>query len=46
MYSMKNLIAGFTNQLEEALLIASKQKFKQPNRPMHNMVICGLGGSG
>jgi glucose/mannose-6-phosphate isomerase len=43
---MKNLIAGFTNQLEEALLIASKQKFKQPNRPMHNMVICGLGGSG
>ena len=43
---MKELIATFTNQLEEAFEIASKQSFNAPDRPIHNIVICGLGGSG
>jgi glucose/mannose-6-phosphate isomerase len=43
---MKELIATFTNQLEEAFEIASKQAFNAPDRPIHNIVICGLGGSG
>jgi glucose/mannose-6-phosphate isomerase len=43
---MKELIATFTNQLEEAFEIASKQSFNTPDRPIHNIVICGLGGSG
>lgn len=43
---MKELIANFTQQLEEAFNIAEKQQFKQPDRPIMNVVICGLGGSG
>lgn len=43
---MKELIATFTNQLEEAFTIADNQSFKQPDRPIQNVVICGLGGSG
>jgi len=43
---MKDLIATFTNQLEEAFTIADKHSFKQPDRPIQNVVICGLGGSG
>jgi len=43
---MEELIATFTNQLEEAFDIASRHHFKKPDRPITNMVICGLGGSG
>jgi len=43
---MKDLIATFTQQLEEAFTIASSAEFRKPNRPINNLVICGLGGSG
>jgi glucose/mannose-6-phosphate isomerase len=43
---MKDLILTFTQQLEEAFAIASNAEFKKPNRPINNIVICGLGGSG
>lgn len=43
---MKELIATFAHQLEEAFEIAQKYSFKQPEKPIDNIVICGLGGSG
>lgn len=43
---MKKLIATFAHQLEEAFEIAQKHSFKQPDKPIDNIVICGLGGSG
>lgn len=43
---MKQLIATFTQQLEEAFTIASNHSFKKPDRNIQNIVICGLGGSG
>jgi glucose/mannose-6-phosphate isomerase len=43
---MQDLIATFTQQLEEAIAIASQAEFNKPNRPINNIVICGLGGSG
>lgn len=43
---MKKLIESFPEQLTEALEIAGKQAFKPLDRPIFNVVICGLGGSG
>lgn len=43
---MKDLITTFTHQLEEAFEIASKTSFRKPDRPINNIVMCGLGGSG
>jgi glucose/mannose-6-phosphate isomerase len=44
--TMKDLIAGFSDQLREALKIGSNAKFKKAVNPIHNVVITGLGGSG
>ena len=43
---MKNLIQNFPAQLDEALDIASKATLKSPPQPIHNVLICGMGGSG
>ena len=43
---MKNLIQNFPAQLDEALEIASKATLKPAPQPIHNVLICGMGGSG
>jgi len=42
---MKNLVEGFTKQLQEALDIANKAVLTKKNN-IHNIVVTGLGGSG
>lgn len=44
--SMKDLIATFPSQLEEAISIGEKATFTRPKHEIRNMVITGLGGSG
>ena len=43
---MKKLIEGFPAQLEEALGIAAQAKLSPAKAPIHNVLICGMGGSG
>lgn len=43
---MKELIANFSLQIEEALSIGEAFSFKSAQREFKNIVICGLGGSG
>jgi len=43
---MKKLIEGFPAQLEEALQIARAAKLSPAKAPIHNVLICGMGGSG
>lgn len=43
---MKNLIDTFTHQLSEAIEIGKKIELNQYKKPINNIVICGLGGSG
>jgi len=43
---MKTLIANFSKQLQEALEIGRKTNLGAPNKPIHNVLISGLGGSG
>ncbi len=43
---MKELIAQFPNQLEEALSIGNKNKIKLPQTTYNQVYISGLGGSG
>jgi glucose/mannose-6-phosphate isomerase len=43
---MKQLIAGFPAQLTEALEIGRAAQLPQAPRPIHNVLICGMGGSG
>ncbi|MEX1188306.1 MAG: bifunctional phosphoglucose/phosphomannose isomerase [Bacteroidia bacterium] len=43
---MKDLIAGFPNQLKEALKIYSEAKLPKAEREIHSVLITGLGGSG
>lgn len=43
---MKKLIEGFSAQLEEALGIASAASLSPAKAPIHNVLICGMGGSG
>ncbi len=43
---MNDLIKNFPAQLTEAVEIAGKSKLKRATSPIHNVVICGLGGSG
>ncbi len=43
---MKNLIADFANQLEQAIKIGNSSKFTQANGTISNVLISGLGGSG
>ena len=43
---MEKLIAAFPENISEALEIASNASFKTPANEVHNIVICGMGGSG
>lgn len=43
---MDKLISAFPANITEALAIASKSTFKKPENEIHNVVICGMGGSG
>src|SRR6185312_13163726 len=43
---MNDLIKNFPAQLTEAVEIAHKSKLHKASSPIHNVVICGLGGSG
>ncbi|MFI5220388.1 MAG: bifunctional phosphoglucose/phosphomannose isomerase [Bacteroidia bacterium] len=43
---MKALIATFTQQITEAIVIGEKAKFTQPKSKIRNVIITGLGGSG
>jgi glucose/mannose-6-phosphate isomerase len=43
---MHGLIANFSKHLAEAISIGSKAQFKRNERPIANVVVCGLGGSG
>jgi glucose/mannose-6-phosphate isomerase len=44
--NMKDLIATFTSQLEEAIETGRKAQLCKPLQPIHNVLISGLGGSG
>jgi len=43
---MDKLITAFTANILEALEIASKAKINQAKNEIHNILICGMGGSG
>jgi glucose/mannose-6-phosphate isomerase len=43
---MKELIANFTKQLEEAIKIGEKAQLSDPKHEIKNILISGLGGSG
>ncbi len=43
---MKDLIQGFPAQLKEAVEIANKANLSPLQKPIANVIICGLGGSG
>jgi glucose/mannose-6-phosphate isomerase len=43
---MKNLVAGFSGQLREALEIGRKATLTLPAQEIHHVLVCGLGGSG
>ena len=46
MSEMKRLISEFPNNFNEAKDIASRTKLQSPSNEIHNVVICGMGGSG
>lgn len=46
MTDMKSLVANFPTQLREAVEIGGKAKLNGPTRPVKNILITGLGGSG
>jgi len=46
MYTMKKLIEEFPKQLQRATAIGQQATLKKPEKPIHNIVIAGLGGSG
>lgn len=46
MSEMNQLISEFPNNFLEAKEIASKASFQTPKNEIHNIVICGMGGSG
>ena len=43
---MNDYINDFTNHLEDALKIGNNTKLSNPEKPITNVLICGLGGSG
>ncbi len=43
---MKNLVARFSNQLNEAVEIAKKATYTNYDKKINNIIIAGLGGSG
>ncbi len=44
--SMEKLIAAFPENITEALTIARSVQLQLTSRPIHNVVVCGMGGSG
>jgi glucose/mannose-6-phosphate isomerase len=46
METMDKLITDFPQNIIDALDIAAKVKLRLPENPIHNVVICGMGGSG
>lgn len=43
---MDQLIGGFAQQLKDAIAIGEKADLKQPGHEIHDIMVCGLGGSG
>ena len=43
---MKQLIAGLSNQIREAIKIGENTEFKPTNKTISAVLVCGLGGSG
>lgn len=43
---MKKLIAEFPQNIVDALKIADNMNYSKPQNEIHNIVICGMGGSG
>ncbi len=43
---MKELIEAFPQNIVDALKIAQSSSFQSPKNEIHNVLICGLGGSG
>lgn len=43
---MHKLISDFPQNIVDALKIASETGFRKPKNEIHNIVICGMGGSG
>ncbi|TNE53542.1 MAG: bifunctional phosphoglucose/phosphomannose isomerase [Bacteroidetes bacterium] len=43
---MEKLIADFPANIDEALEIAKNSTFQKPTKEIHNIVFCGMGGSG
>lgn len=43
---MDKLIADFTANINEAIQIGANFNFKKPVKPVHNILFCGMGGSG
>lgn len=43
---MKDLIAAFSTQLDEAIIIGQNYRFTTPAKEIKNIVLTGLGGSG
>ncbi len=46
MMTMKDLISAFPGNISDALEIAANAEIRQPNHEIHNILICGMGGSG
>jgi glucose/mannose-6-phosphate isomerase len=46
METMDKLITDFPQNITDALGIAAKVTLRLPENPIHNVVICGMGGSG
>jgi len=43
---MKELIAGLSKQIRDAILIGREAKFNATNKEINSVIVCGLGGSG
>jgi len=43
---MMQLIEAFPSNIQEGLKIASDMSYRKPDREIHNILICGMGGSG
>src|SRR4051812_11987857 len=46
METMNELITAFPQNITDALAIAAKVNLTTPQHPVHNIVVCGMGGSG
>ena len=43
---MKSLIEAFPQNIHDAIAIAQSSTIRKPKNEVHNIIICGLGGSG